>query len=127
MKSCIFLFMLLIISFNLFAQEQDSAKSKTFIYVLKLTPAYYDNNNWKDKDKETIQVHFKRLQDMLAEGKLITAGRTDVENAKTFGIVVFEADSFEDAVNIANEDPAVKAGIMSVEVFPFHLALMRNN
>ena len=125
MKSCLILFFLLIISDNLFSQE-DSTKNKTYIYVLKLTSGYFDDNNWKEKDMETIQVHFKHLQDMLSEGKLVMAGRTDVENSKTLGIVVFEADSFGDAVKIANDDPAVKAGIMSAEVFPFRLALMKN-
>ncbi len=92
---------------------------------MKLTPGYFDDADWSEKDKQTIHVHFQHLQEMLAEGKLVVAGRTDVENEKTFGIVVYEADSYEEAVGIANDDPAVKAGIMSVEVFPFSLALMK--
>lgn len=127
MKTCVLFYFILITFFNLSAQGKDTTGNKTFIYVLKLMPGYYDSNNWKPKDMETIQVHFKNLQDMLSEGKLFVAGRTDVENEKTFGIVIYEAVSFEEAVKIANEDPAVKAGIMSVEVFPFSLALMKND
>lgn len=127
MKTCVLFYFILITFFNLSAQGKDTTGNKTFIYVLKLMPGYYDSNNWKPKDTETIQVHFKNLQDMLSEGKLFVAGRTDVENEKTFGIVIYEAVSFEEAVKIANEDPAVKAGIMSVEVFPFSLALMKND
>jgi uncharacterized protein len=127
MKTWILFYFILITFFNLSAQVHDTTANKTFIYLLKLTPGYYDENNWKPKDTETIQVHFKNLQDMLSEGKLVVAGRTDVENEKTFGIVIYEAASFEEAVKTANEDPAVKAGIMSVEVFPFSLALMKNH
>jgi uncharacterized protein YciI len=120
------LYFILIGSCSVFAQHEGSTKqNKIFIYLLKLTPGYFDDNNWKEMDKQTVQVHFNRLQDMLSKGKLILAGRADVENEKTFGIVIFEADSFEEAVRIANEDPAVKAGIMSVEVFPFSLPLMK--
>jgi len=114
---------LLISSINVFAREQQ--QDKIFIYILKLTPGYFDDADWSENDKQTIYVHFQHLQKMLAEGRLVVAGRTDVENEKTFGIVVYEADSYEEAVGIANDDPAVKAGIMSVEVFPFSLALMK--
>lgn len=128
MKRFTFFLFIILISLTLYAQEQDTTnQSNVFIYVLKLTPGYFDESSWKEEDYEMVGIHFKRLQNMLSEGKLIMAGRSDVENEKTFGIVVFEADSFEEAVKITNEDPAVKAGIMSAEVFPFSLALMKGS
>jgi len=122
----LFLLILTIAFTSISAQEQDSTnEKKQFLYLLKLTPKYYDENNFDDEAMKTIQIHFKRLQDMLEEGKLIFAGRADVENDKTFGIVVFDANTLKEAEQIANDDPAVRAGIMSVEVFPFNVALIR--
>jgi len=122
----LFLLILTIAFTSISAQEQDSTNVKNqFLYLLKLTPKYYDENNFDDEAMKTIQTHFKRLQDMLEKGKLIFAGRADVENDKTFGIVVFDANTLKEAEQIANNDPAVRAGIMSVEVFPFNVALIR--
>ena len=122
----LFLFILTIAFTSIPAQEKESTiETKQFLYLLKLTPKYFDEKNIDDEAMKTVQIHFKRLQDMLEEGKLIFAGRAEVQNDRTFGIVVFDAKSFEDAEQIANDDPAVKAGIMSVEVFPFSVALIR--
>jgi len=109
-----------------FAQHgETTSQKKQFIYVIKLTEKYWQESSWDQEASNTIQVHFKHLQDMLAEGKLILAGRTEVEPDKTFGICIFEADSFEEAKEIAENDPAVKAGIMTAEIFPYKVALMR--
>lgn len=45
---------------------------------------------------------------------------------KTFGIVIFEADSEEKAKFIMNNDPSVAEGIMKAELFPYRVALMRD-
>jgi uncharacterized protein YciI len=55
------------------------------------------------------------------------AGRTDynVTNDNVFGIVVFEAESLEEATKIMQSDPAVIGKVMTAEVHPFSVALMR--
>lgn len=111
---------------GIYAQQQDTLKdNKQFIYVLKLTEKYQKESNWDDQANQTIAVHFKHLQDMLAEGRLILAGRTETPLDQTLGICIFTAGSMEEAQETANNDPAVKAGIMTVEVFPYKVALMR--
>lgn len=125
MKIFISLFILLSLS-GIYAQGNDStSRNKQFIYVIRLIPKYQDEKNWDDNAKKTMLVHFKNLQDLLKEGKLLLAGRTDVELPITFGICVFNAKSLEEATEIGNNDPAVKAGMMTVEVFPFNVALMK--
>lgn len=55
------------------------------------------------------------------------AGKTDGLDEKTFGIVIFEADSEEEAKLIMESDPAVAEGIMNAELFPYRVALMKNS
>jgi uncharacterized protein YciI len=100
-------------------------QKKTFIYVLKLTEKYHDEKNWQAQESKIIGDHFERFVNMMKEGILVFAGRTEVELSNTFGIAVYYAGSFEEAKKIAEDDPAVKAGIMIAEVFPFSLALLK--
>lgn len=98
---------------------------KQFIYVLKLIPSLIDPNNWTQKDEDIVNRHFKRLQELLKNGTLILAGKTADLEEKTFGIVILEVESEEEALNIMNTDPTVAEGIMTAELFPYHVALIR--
>ncbi|NLL89375.1 MAG: hypothetical protein GX228_10760 [Firmicutes bacterium] len=42
-----------------------------------------------------------------------------------FGVVIFEADSEEEARFLMETDPAVEEGIMTAELFPYRVALWR--
>ena len=55
----------------------------------------------------------------------IHAGRTTMLDAKTFGLVIFEASSGEEAKRIMESDRAVTDGIMTAEVFPYTIVLRR--
>lgn len=95
-----------------------------FLYKLKLIEKLIDENNWTEKENETVSRHFQYLQNLLNEKKLILAGKTKGLDAATFGIVIFESDSEEEALSIMSGDPAVKEGIMTAELFPYQVALM---
>lgn len=97
-----------------------------FIYVLKLVHRLLDENNWTKRDEEIVTKHFNRLQELLKEGKLILAGRTLNMDESTFGIVILEVDSEDEAIYIMNSDPTVAEGIMTSELFPYKVALIRN-
>lgn len=99
---------------------------KQFIYVLRLLPHLLNEKNWTEREDEIVNRHFVELQRLLNEGKLILAGRTLNMDEKTFGIVIFEADSEEDAQIIMKNDPAVAEGIMTAELFPYRVALIKN-
>lgn len=116
----------LIVTVNLTAQANGKpAEKKQFIYVLHLVPKFLDLKNWSDADNKAVGEHFARLQKMQKEGSLILAGKTDNWDETMFGIVVYEADSFDKAKEIADTDPAVVAGVMTVQTFPYKVALMR--
>lgn len=71
-----------------------------------------------------MSEHFGYLQSLLGEGKLLLAGPC---LDGTFGIVIYQADSDQEAENIMMDDPAVKAGIMTAEFHPFKVSLLANS
>ncbi|MGG4168850.1 YciI family protein [Rossellomorea vietnamensis] len=98
-----------------------------FIYVLKLIPRLYQEANWTAGDEEIVQRHFERLKELTDGGTVILAGRTLNEEENAFGIVVFEADDEEQARAMMEEDPVVKEKIMTADLFPYRVALLRKN
>lgn len=100
-------------------------EKKQFIYVLKLIPPLLKPDNWTEKEEEIVDRHFANLQKLLNEGKLILAGKTSGLDEKTFGIVILEVETDDEALSIMENDPAVAEGIMQAELFPYHIALLR--
>lgn len=56
------------------------------------------------------------------------AGKTkyDVDNDENFGIVIFEADALEKALSIVEGDPAIVKGLMTAQLHPFNVAVIKN-
>ncbi|MCA1618569.1 MAG: YciI family protein [Acidobacteria bacterium] len=110
-----------------FAQEAGKKDSKKqFVYVLKLSPRLLDEKNWTERDKQIVGRHFRRLQQMQKDGRLILAGKTlDDADPSQFGVVVFEAETEEEARGVMEADDAVKEKIMTARLFPFRVALAR--
>lgn len=100
---------------------------KQFIYVLRPIPRLLKEENWTEREENITGRHFKYLQKMLADGKLILAGKTDGLDDNTFGIVIIEADSKDEAMEIMNNDPGVAEGIMLAELYPYTIAIMKKN
>ena len=84
---------------------------KQFAYVLRLTPRLRDERNWTEADNAAVGRHFRRLQQLHKEGKVILAGKTmDDADEGQFGVVILEVNSEEEARRITEEDDAVRAG-----------------
>jgi len=94
-----------------------------YIYRLELIERLKKDENWTDEDNRIVNEHFDYLKNLLSQNRLILAGRTTNENK--FGIVIFEAETNENAQDIMNNDPAVLNGIMTSELFPYRVALIR--
>lgn len=77
--------------------------------------------------KEARSAHLERLNDLLAQGRLLVAGpmpNIDSEDPGPAGFsgstIIAEFDSLEDARQWAGDDPYVAAGIYQyVDVRPF--------
>lgn len=76
------------------------------------------------EEDRLVGEHFHYLQGLCDAGVVKLAGRTLNDDASTFGIVIFEAADETAARAIAENDPAVKQGVMRAEVYPFRIALM---
>ena len=100
-------------------------EKKQYIYVLKLIPTLLNESNWTEKHEEIVSIHFSVLQGLHKYGKLILAGRTLNMDEKTFGIVILEVESEEEAQSIMKNDPTVAEGIMTAELFPYKVALIK--
>lgn len=100
------------------------AQKPQFIYFLKLVPRLLDEGSWTAADEEVVDRHFVRLQKLTAEGKVILAGRTT--DANPTGIVILEVDSEDEARALMESDPTVAEGIMTAELFPYRVALLRD-
>lgn len=100
-------------------------KKEQYIYVLKLIPDLLNENNWTTREEKIVNKHFVKLQGLLKEGKLILAGKTSGLDEKTFGIVILEVENEDAAITIMKSDPAVSEGIMTAELFPYNVALIR--
>jgi len=77
------------------------------------------------EESDTVSRHFNYLKDLTEKGVMILVGRTLNTDVNSFGICIFEAEDESAARNIMESDPAVMAGVMRAELFPYRVALMR--
>jgi uncharacterized protein YciI len=104
-----------------------SPHTKQFLIVLRLVPRLHDDKAWKKEDQAAVSRHFERLKEATKVGQVILAGRTDEPGNQRFGIVVFEAADEEAARAFMKGDPAVVAGVMTAELHPYTVALLRKS
>ncbi len=108
------------------SQEAKKSERKQFIYVLKLTPRLLAAKNWTEQDEQIVGRHFRRLQQLHKEGRVLLAGRTlNESDPSQFGVVVFEAADEDEARKVMEADDAVREKIMTAQLFPFSVALIK--
>lgn len=87
----------------------------------------FDVADSADGRSKAVEAHRQRLQDLAAEGRLLTAGplpKTDVYGRVTEGfqgsIIIAAFDSLESARQWANVDPYNAEGVyMETSVYPY--------
>lgn len=95
-----------------------------FAYVITLSrPEAWSEPNEFEAGK--VGEHFRYLSEALAAGRLVLAARAMVPGG--FGIVIFEAPDEAAARAFMAADPAVAAGVMRAELYPFRVALLRGD
>lgn len=72
-----------------------------------------------------VGAHFEYLVRLRDRGILILAGRTQEEQG-TFGIVIFEAETEDEARRITEADPAIAGGVFEVSLHPYRVAVARD-
>ena len=75
-------------------------------------------------EQEAVGRHFAYLQGLCRAGVMHLAGRTLNEDDEGFGICIFSAEGKEEARRLMESDPAVMAGVMQAQLFPYRVALL---
>lgn len=95
-----------------------------YLYTIRPTRLQMVTEDPTPRETEIISRHSQYLEALTRDGTVILYGRTQNRDETTFGIVIFKASSEQAAREIMENDPAVKEGIMSAELFPYRVALM---
>ena len=94
--------------------------------------AYLKKGPNRDMSKEEAdqlqRAHLDNISRLAEEGKLVLAGPF-MDDTDIRGIYVFAVESLEEAEKIANSDPAIRKGSLSMELHPWYgsAALMKVN
>jgi uncharacterized protein YciI len=96
-----------------------------YVYVVRPARAEMVTQGPTEQEMAVLGRHLQYLNDLAASGRVLIFGRTQNNDASTFGIVVFEAESPAEAEKTMNGDPAVAAGIMKAELFPYQAMYVR--
>jgi uncharacterized protein YciI len=102
-------------------QEGDTTflMKKYFMVHLKSGP----NRDQNEDEAERIQIaHMAHLQQMALDQKLCIAGPFE-GSEEMRGLAIMSVPDLATADSLANADPAVKAGRLTVEVIPFWAAV----
>jgi len=78
---------------------------------------------WTERDEEIGAAHYERLRLAADDGTVILAGRS--QDGIGPAVVIFEADSEEEARRFMEEDPFVSEGLFGANLHPFRAALVR--
>jgi uncharacterized protein YciI len=92
-----------------------------FIYFIRpKRPGFIENPT--PEENAVMEAHFKYLKFGLETGTVILAGPCP---DRSFGVVIFQAETEGAAQKFMSDDPSVKNGVMSAELSPFRVALMK--
>ena len=76
-----------------------------------------------EHETSVLGNHLRYLEQLVADGVVLMAGRTLTTDERSFGLVMVVAPSDAAAAALMRNDPAVKRGVMSAELFPYRVAL----
>ena len=90
-------------------------------YVLVLLKTGPKDSEIKDQERaDLFSGHMKNIGKLADEGKLAVAGPFRKNDQGMRGLFILNVATVEEAQEIANTDPAVKAGIFTVELTPWY-------
>jgi uncharacterized protein YciI len=102
----------------------DEYGMKSYVFVTLVTGKVIIED--KDKSKEIFAGHFANMSRLAEEGKLVLAGPI-IDGRPNRGILVLNVTTIEEAEEIVNTDPAVRAGVFDYELMKLYssAALMK--
>ncbi|MHB1049288.1 MAG: YciI family protein [Bacteroidota bacterium] len=115
--------LLVLMAFSLFASAQEKQKSESknfemkqyFLVLLKRGPV----RNHDSTTAAALQKgHMENITRLYNEGKLDIAGPMG-NDGDLRGIFIFNCKTYEEVVEHCTTDPAIKAGRLVVEIYPW--------
>jgi len=94
----------------------DYGMKKYVMAFLKTGPTKIED---KAKLAEIQKAHLKNIGKLADEGKLVVAGPF-MDGGEVEGIFIFDVSSIEEARTLTNTDPAIQAGVLTMELRPFY-------
>lgn len=98
-----------------------AAKDVMVSYQLAFLLAGPNRQAEQAEAKRIQEAHMAHIRRMAEAGKLVAAGPF-VEEQRLRGIFVFKMDSLEEAKALAQQDPAVQAGRLVLDIHPWLVA-----
>jgi uncharacterized protein YciI len=96
-----------------------------YLYVLRPARPAMLTDGPTEAERAAVGEHFSYLTQLAQRGDVVLFGRTTNSDADTIGLVIFEAADDSAAKDLMNNDPAVAAGVMTAQLFPYRIAGMR--
>jgi uncharacterized protein YciI len=96
----------------------DENGMKGYIFVILKT----GKNTTVEKEEKTklFQGHMNNIKRLVAEGKLFVAGPFGKNELTYRGLFILNVKTVEEAKQLCDTDPAIKAGIFDVELIPWY-------
>jgi uncharacterized protein YciI len=95
-----------------------------YLYRIQPTRAGMLSEGATPDETAIVSRHYDYLSALADRAVVVLAGRTLTTDERSFGIVIFRAESDDEARSIVENDPAVKAGVMRAELYPYRIALL---
>lgn len=96
----------------------DDYGMKNYVFVILKTG---DNTSTDKKLKDSCFAgHMKNIQRLVDEKKLVVAGPFGKNDKNFRGLFILNVKTIEDAKALVDTDPAVKAGFLAVELYPWY-------
>jgi len=102
-------------------------ETKEYLYLIRPTRADMLETGPTPAEENILAEHFVYLKDLVDKDVVVLAGRTLTTDEHSFGIVVFRANTLNQAQAIMGSDPAVDRGVMRAELYPYRIALLGSN
>lgn len=100
------------------------AEATHYLYRIQPTRPEMLTHGSTPEEAEIVVRHFAYLQQLTEQGVVVLAGRTLTTDERSFGLVIFRADSEEAARQVMEQDPAVRQQVMRAELFPYRIVLL---
>ena len=124
MKKLLLLFVLAVFAISVSAQDQREFSynegDTTYTmkrYVFMLLNSGETKSKTNEEAAKYQEMHMAHLGKLAESGKLIVAGPFDGDKGDHRGLLIFDVETVEEALELEGEDPMVKSDRLRMEAF----------